>query len=82
MISKICLLGKCVKCRLIVLTVGYVYITICKNALRHVRRHLEFNEINEKCHSVVNNCKLVWRFVHVIMRMSFLFQEINKEEKL
>lgn len=54
---------------LIVLIVGYSY--ICKDALRH----LQFGEINEKLHSVVNTCKVAWGFIHFIERLSFLFQK-------
>jgi len=42
----------------IVLNVGYLYLIICKDVLRHwdnILRHLQFDELNEKFNSVVNN---------------------------
>ena len=43
----------------IVLNVGYLYLIICKDVLRH----LQCDEMNEKFNYVVNNCQVVWRFV-------------------
>ena len=64
-INKIYSFENCAKCRLTVLN----HLQRCTETLRHVLRHLQFDEMNEKLNSVVNNCHVVWRFVHVILRM-------------
>jgi len=46
-----------------------LYLIMCKDVLRHVLRNLQFDELNEKFSSVVNNCQVVWRFAHVVLRM-------------